>query len=156
DFPLFAPPKQPVSLRTYAAAIHTAGLIKDGGTVQLGIGAFSDALTHALLLRHRNNDVFRELAAMLGAGRLHPGLPLETAPFVKGLYGATDLFVEGYLFLYRAGILKRRAFEDAEMQGRANAGELTPEDYAKGALLHAGFFFGAQSFYDALNGLPEA
>jgi acyl-CoA hydrolase len=156
EFPLFAPPKQPVSLRTYAAAIHTAGLIKDGGTVQLGIGAFSDALTHALLLRQTKNKVFRDLAAALGAGRLHPGLPLETAPFVKGLYGATELFVEGYLYLYRAGVLKRRAFEDAKTQARADAGELRPEDYAKGALLHAAFFFGAQSFYDALNSLDEA
>jgi acyl-CoA hydrolase len=156
EFPLFAPPKQPVSLRTYAAAIHTAGLIKDGGTVQLGIGAFSDALTHALLLRQSKNGVFRELAAALGAGRLHPGLPLETAPFVKGLYGATELFVEGYLHLYRGGILKRRAFADAKAQARADAGELPPEDYAKGALLHAGFFFGPRSFYDALLGLSEA
>jgi acyl-CoA hydrolase len=156
DFPLFAPPKQPVSLRTYAAAIHTAGLIKDGGTVQLGIGAFSDALTHALLLRQTKNEVFRELTALLGAGRLHSALPLETAPFVKGLYGATELFVEGYLFLYRAGILKRRVFDDAQMQARADAGELPPEDYTKGALLHAGFFFGAQSFYDALNALDDA
>jgi acyl-CoA hydrolase len=156
EFPLFAPPRQPVSPRTYAAAIHTAGLIKDGGTVQLGIGAFSDALTHALILRQAKNDVFRELAAALGAGRLHRGLPLETAPFVSGLYGATELFVEGYLYLYRAGVLKRRAFEDAKTQARADAGQLPPDDYAKGALLHAGFFFGSQSFYDALHGLSDA
>ncbi len=156
EFPLFAPPKEAVSLQDYAAAIHTAALIKDGGTIQLGIGAFSDALTHALILRQTRNEKFRELAEALGAGRLHPRLPAETAPFEKGLYGATELFVEGYLELHRAGILKRRAFGDIETQRRADAGELSPEEYAEGALLHAGFLFGCNRFYERLRHLsPE-
>ncbi len=153
EFPLFAPPKTPVSFSDYAAAIHTAGLVKDGGTIQLGIGAFSDALTQALLIRQQQNSRFEELARALGAGRLHPRLPLETAPFAKGLYGATELLVDGYIALYRAGILKRRVFDDVEIQRRADAGQLSPEDYSKGALVHAGFFFGSNGFYEALRGL---
>ncbi len=156
EFPLFAPPKEPVALADYAAAIHAAVLIKDGGTIQLGIGAFSDALTHALILRQKRNAEFRALAAALGVGRLTPRLLPEVAPFEKGLYGATELFVDGYLALYQAGILKRRAFDDEDMQRRADAGLLPPEEYAKGALLHAGFFFGSNSFYEALRNLtPE-
>ena len=156
EFPLFAPPKEAVSLQDYAAAIHTAALVKDGGTIQLGIGAFSDALTHALILRQTRNEKFCQLTEALGAGRLHPRLPAETAPFEKGLYGATELFVEGYLELHRAGILKRRAFDDIETQRRADAGELSPEDYAKGALIHAGFLFGCNRFYERLRHLsPE-
>lgn len=127
EFPLFAPPKEAVSLQDYAAAIHTAALVKDGGTIQLGIGAFSDALTHALILRQARNEMFRKLAYALGAGRLIKGLPIETAPFEKGLYGATELFVEGYLDLYRAGVLKRRVFDDIETQRRADSGELSPD-----------------------------
>jgi acyl-CoA hydrolase len=153
NFPLFAPPKEPVALTDYAAALHVAALIKDGGTIQLGIGAFSDALTHALILRHTQNNRFGDMVAALGAGPLHPKLPVETERFAKGLYGATELLVEGYLALYRAGVLKRRAFDDVETQGKADAGLLSPEEYAKGALVHAGFFFGAKSFYDALNHL---
>ena len=156
EFPLFAPPKEAVSLEDYAAAIHTAALVKDGGAIQLGIGAFSDALTHALVLRQIRNETFRQLTETLGAGRLHPRLPAETAPFKKGLYGATELFVEGYLELHRYGILKRRAFDDIETQRRADAGELSPEDYAQGALLHAGFLFGCARFYERLRHLsPE-
>ncbi len=154
EFPPFAPPKEAVSLQDYAAAIHTAALVKDGGAIQLGIGAFSDALTHALLLRQTRNETFRQLSRALGSGRLHPRLPVETAPFEKGLYGATELFVEGYLHLYRCGVLKRRAFADLETQRRADAGELSPEDYAEGALVHAGFLVGSSRFYEALRQLP--
>ncbi len=155
EFPLFAPPKEAVSLQDYAAAIHTAALIKDGGTIQLGIGAFSDALTHALVLRQTRNEKFRQLAEALGAGRLHPGLPAELAPFEKGLYGATELLVEGYLHLHRCGILKRRVFDDVETQRRADAGELSPEEYKRGALVHAGFLVGCNQFYEALRNLTE-
>ncbi|HZV21015.1 MAG TPA: acetyl-CoA hydrolase/transferase C-terminal domain-containing protein [Hyphomicrobiales bacterium] len=155
EFPLFAPPREPVALNNYAAALHIAATIKDGGTIQLGIGAFSDALTHALILRQARNDRFADMVLALGAGRLHPMLAVETKPFVRGVYGATELFAEGYLALYRAGILKRRAFEDVDTQTRADAGLLSPEEYAKGALIHAGFFFGAKSFYDALRLFTE-
>ena len=51
-YDLFAPPKEPVSLTDYAMALHAAALVKDGGTLQIGIGSFSDALAHALILRH--------------------------------------------------------------------------------------------------------
>ncbi len=145
EFPLFAPPKAPVALQDFASAIHAASLVKDGGTIQLGIGMFSDAVTHALLLRQQQNPIFARLAKALGCGRLHPRLPIETAPFEKGLYGATELFVDGYLALYRAGILKRRVFEDIDLQRRADAGELSAGEYEQGAIMHAGFFVGPNS-----------
>ncbi len=107
---LFSIPKQPVSLQEYAMALHAATLIKDGGTLQIGIGTFSDALTHALILRHRDNDTFRDMLDRLGGPR-HPDAELK--PFVQGLYGCTELVVDGYLALMRAGILKR-VVEDAQ------------------------------------------
>ncbi|MGZ5988777.1 MAG: acetyl-CoA hydrolase/transferase C-terminal domain-containing protein, partial [Rhizomicrobium sp.] len=51
DFPLFAPPKQPINLTEYAIGIHVARLIADGGTLQIGIGEEGDAAVHALILR---------------------------------------------------------------------------------------------------------
>src|SRR5262249_13570120 len=60
-YDLFAPPKEPVSLNDYAMALHAATLIRDGGTLQIGIGSFSDALAHALVLRHTRNAEFRAL-----------------------------------------------------------------------------------------------
>ena len=39
DFALFAPPREPVDLTEYAAGLHVARLIADGGTIQIGIGS---------------------------------------------------------------------------------------------------------------------
>lgn len=85
---LFSVPKQPVSLEEYAMALHAATLVKDGGTLQIGIGTFSDALTHALILRHHQNETFREMLARLGTP-LHP--QAELTQFKNGLYGCTEL-----------------------------------------------------------------
>ncbi len=133
-FELFAPPKEPVSLSDYAMALHAATLIKDGGTLQIGIGSFSDALAHALILRHTRNAEFRELIAKLGV-RAPDGD--GTAPFEHGLYGCSELLVDGFLALRRAGVLKRRV-----------------SNGVCDVLVHAGFFLGNRAFYDELKSLP--
>ena len=135
SYDLFAPPKEPVSLADYAMALHAATLIKDGGTLQLGIGSFSDALAHALILRHTRNAEFRELLARL-SGKPSPDAELE--PFGIGLYGCTEMLVDAFLALKRAGILKRR---------------VTDRD-GRGAVLHAGFFVGTEAFYRELREMP--
>ena len=134
DFPLFAPPREPVDLTEYAAGLHVARMIADGGTIQLGIGSLGDAVAQALVLRHRNNAAFREMGTRL-APFISLTEPLEDLPFEQGLYGASEMFVECFLDLYRAGILKREV---------------------EGALLHAAFFVGSKAFYKGLRDLPEA
>ena len=79
-YDLFAPPKEPVSLADYAMALHAATLIEDGGTLQLGIGSFADALAHALILRHTRNAEFRALLAKLGT---QPSPDADLAPFAR-------------------------------------------------------------------------
>ncbi|HWV41600.1 acetyl-CoA hydrolase/transferase C-terminal domain-containing protein, partial [Pseudorhodoplanes sp.] len=130
DFPLFAPPREPISLADYAAGLHAAALIPDGGTLQIGIGSLGDAVAQALILRHRHNDDFRALLSRLKAA---PEAATYTKPFTTGLYGCTEMFVEGLLDLYRAGVLKREI---------------------DGAVLHAGFFVGSRAFYRALREMP--
>ncbi len=136
-YDLFAPPKEPVSLADYAMALHAAALIEDGGTLQIGIGSFGDALAHALILRHRDNRAFRSLLDRLGTP-LPAGAQL--APFETGLYGCTEMLVDGFLALAEAGVLSRRV-EQAD--GRR-------------ALVHAGFFVGNQAFYRRLREMPAA
>jgi acyl-CoA hydrolase len=131
QYGLFSAPKEPVSLADFAMALHAACLIKDGGTLQIGIGSFADALTHALVLRHTNNAAFRSLLDNLGSP-LPEGA--ELGPFSVGLYGCTEMLVDGFLALKKAGILKRRI---ATADGKT-------------ALLHAGFFIGNQAFYRQL------
>ncbi len=130
---LFVVPKQPVSDADHAIGIHAASLVKDGGTIQIGIGALGDALTAALIMRHQAPDLFGRTLRELCGGAIPEGR--ETRPFDKGLYAASEMFVDGFMELYRAGILKRKA--------------------ADGALLHAGFFLGTEAFYRFLRDLPD-
>ncbi len=112
-----------------------ARTVADGGTLQLGIGSLGDAVAQALILRHRHNADFRALLARLDPGdRAPPGLR-EGAPFEIGVHGLSEMFVEGFLDLMRAGILEREV---------------------DGVLLEAAFFLGSRAFYRALREMPEA
>src|SRR5467141_4242513 len=68
DFPLFAPPSEPVSDTKYAIGLHAAGLVRDGGTLQIGIGQIGDALAQGLIVRHRNNAQFHGIMKRLAPG----------------------------------------------------------------------------------------
>jgi len=135
DFPLFAPPREPIDLAEYAAGLRVAGIVADGGTLQLGIGALGDAVAQALILRHKKNAGFRDLMRRLDAPVTAPPALIEEKPFEAGLFGASEMFVEGFLELFHAGILRREV---------------------EGSLLHAAFFVGSRAFYRALRELPEA
>jgi acyl-CoA hydrolase len=135
DFPLFAPPREPVDLAEYAAGLRVAGIVADGGTLQLGIGALGDAVAQSLILRHKMNAGFRDLMKRLDAGATAPPWMIEEKPFESGLFGASEMFVEGFLELFHAGILRREV---------------------EGALLHAAFFVGSRAFYRELREMPQA
>jgi acyl-CoA hydrolase len=135
DFPLFAPPREPVDLVEYAAGLRVAGIVADGGTLQLGIGALGDAVAQSLILRQHQNAAFRELLERLSFATTAPAAIIEEKPFEVGLYGASEMFVEAFLDLFHAGILRREV---------------------EGVLLHAAFFVGSRAFYRALRELPQA
>ena len=65
DFPLFAPPSEPITDTKYAIGLHAAGLVRDGGTLQIGIGQIGDALAQGLIVRHRDNAQFHEIMKRL-------------------------------------------------------------------------------------------
>jgi len=152
DQRLFPLPRPPISIQDYAVGFHAGQLIADGGTLQIGIGSLSDALVHSLVLRHRENDGYRNAAKALGRS-MPPGIGDE-APFDEGLYGASEMFMDGFMHLYTAGILKREVFEDITVMRRANAG-MSVDDAGSGAVMDGGFFLGSRPFYDFLNGLDE-
>jgi acyl-CoA hydrolase len=134
DFSLFAPPREPIELADYAAGLHAARTVEDGGTLQIGIGSLGDATAQALILRHRRNADFRKLLARMRADAAALSL-CHISPFERGLYGCTEMFVEGLLDLFKTGVLKREV---------------------NGALLHAAFFVGSRSFYKALREMPDS
>ena len=132
DFPLFGAPREPIDLAEYSAGINVARTIVVGGTLQLGIGSLGDAVTQALILRHRHNSDYRRAVA-----RLDPadGALRESGTFEIGLHGLSEMLVEGFLALRDAGILKREV---------------------DGTVLDAAFFVGSRDFYRALREMPPA
>src|SRR5712671_3815479 len=131
DFPLFAPPSEPISDTKYAIGLHAAGLVRDGGTLQIGIGQVGDALAQGLVVRHRDNAQYRSVM-----NRLAPHAePLETGPFKQGLYGVSEMLFEAFLGLIDAGILTRAV---------------------DGVILHGAFFLGPKSFYRTLREMTPA
>ena len=130
DFPLFAPPSEPVGDAKYAIGLHTATLIEDGGTLQIGIGQVGDALAQGLIVRDRDNADFRAVMSSLS-----PSEPARAlVPFKEGLNGLSEMFFEAFLGLIEAGIVRREV---------------------DGAWLHAAFFLGPKSFYRALRQMPQ-
>ncbi|ALN56308.1 4-hydroxybutyrate coenzyme A transferase [Lysobacter enzymogenes] len=63
---LFGLPRQPVSDADYAIGFHASTLVRDGGTLQIGIGTLADALCHALVLRHTDNAAYWRVLEALG------------------------------------------------------------------------------------------
>jgi hypothetical protein len=133
DFALFAPPREPIDLGDYAAGLHAASIVPDGGTLQVGIGSLGEAVAWALVLRHRNNNDFRQILSRLGYDPARD-VTVHAEPFDIGVYGCTEMFVEGMLDLYHAGVLKREV---------------------DGFVLHGGFFLGSRHFYRALREMPR-
>jgi len=125
DFPLFAPPNEPVSLAEQAIGLRVSSLFKDGGTLQIGIGSLGDAIGWATELRQTENDAYRELIDALDVIEQSGGLVEELGglgEFEEGLYGSTEMFVEAFLELYEAGVLSREVYDDPEIQRLDNDG----------------------------------
>jgi acyl-CoA hydrolase len=158
--PLFAVPRQPVSLAEFAIGLYASTLVKDGGTLQIGIGALADAVTHALVLRHTRNADYRRVIEALWPGAAASPLVRDTgglAPFERGLFGCSEMVMDGFRVLAEAGVLKRAVVPDAAAQARLDAGTATDADRAllesEGEILHGGFFLGSRALYRWLQGI---
>jgi acyl-CoA hydrolase len=125
DFLPFAPPNEPVSTVDAWIGLHASVLVRDGGSLQLGIGALGDAIAELLRERHLQNDRYRRLVERAGVADRYGGL-VEAwgglGPFDEGVYAPSEMLVPGFLHLYRAGILKRRVYPDVALQRTLDAG----------------------------------
>lgn len=150
---LFATPNMPVSTQDHLIGLHASTLVRDGGTLQIGIGAMGDALTAALLARQANNARWRACIDDLpGISTFRPLIEREGGldPFTTGLYGCSEMLVNGLLVLMDAGVIRRPVYGDLEQQRMADAGMQVEGD---GVLIHGGFFLGPASFYQRLREL---
>lgn len=144
---LFSTPNMPVGTQDHFIGLHASTLVRDGGTLQIGIGAMGDALTAALLARQADTEGYQ---ALLGDLDLSPWQGLieregGVLPFAEGLYGCSEMLVNGLLVLLEAGIIRRAV--------QVGGGEAGADD---GVLVHGGFFLGPQAFYQRLRELPLA
>ena len=134
---LFSTPNMPVGIQDHCIGLHASSLVRDGGTLQIGIGAMGDAVAAALLARQGDNAGYRAVLNALDIGSWQALIEREGGldTFAQGLYGCSEMFVNGLLVLAEAGLLRRPADE-------------------QGALLHGGFFLGPQAFYQRLRDMP--
>jgi acyl-CoA hydrolase len=129
--PLFSLPQRPVSLADQAVGLHVSRLVRDGGTLQIGIGSIGDGVSQALLLRHGQNDSYRRLIETCPFGQ---DAFAETAPFHEGLHGSSEMLVFGMLPLLENGVIAREA---------------------EGALIRAAFFIGSRDMRARLRDMTQ-
>ena len=155
---LFSTPNMPVSLQDHFIGLHASTLVRDGGTLQIGIGAMGDALVAALMARQADNADYRALLDDLDISPWHPLIEAEggIVPFAQGLYGCSEMFVHGLMVLVDAGIVRRKVYPDAERQALANAGMLDESLHTDGVCVHGGFILGPASFYQRLREVPHS
>jgi acyl-CoA hydrolase len=140
----------------HAIGLNAATLIRDGGTLQLGIGELGEAIVYALQLRQQRNDVFRHVLDLTGVSSRF-GDSIEAigglGALDRGLYANTEMFVDGFLELFRSGILSRRVYPHAALQRLLDDGVITetPSSETLVALARAGVPFIDATHYAGLN-----
>lgn len=138
---LFALPRGSVDAVDHMVGFHASRLVKDDGTLQIGIGSLSDALVHSMRLRHSENASYLKHANQVDAALAKPTrASLHDSSFEAGLYGTSEMVMDGFMHLRRSGILKRRIFDQDEKKMR---------------YLHGAFFLGSKDFYAWLRDLKD-
>ncbi len=122
-FSLFGAPRESVNITDHVIGLHASTLIKDGGTLQIGIGSLGDAIAYGLKMRHTQNDLYNQALVAFEIQDNFGDIVSRvggTTPFDKGLYGCTEMLVDGFLHLYNAGIMKRRVYDNVALQSLVN------------------------------------
>jgi acyl-CoA hydrolase len=140
---LYSMPNMPVNMAEHFIGLNASALVKDNGTIQIGIGALGDALTYSLLLREKNNKVYQEALMNIGSSHLFAREINEMggiSSFNKGLYACSEMFTYGILRLIEEGVI-RKTVKDKD---------------GKDILLHGGFFLGPKDMYKRLREMPKS
>ncbi len=130
NYPLFGPPKDSVSLRDHAIGLHVSTLVKDGGTLQVGIGALGDAIAAGLNMRQNENEEYNRVLKATGIADKYSGLIEKiggTGKFEEGLYGSSEMFVDAFYQLYKSGVLKRKVYDSIPIMKLINSGKLATD-----------------------------
>jgi acyl-CoA hydrolase len=131
NYELFAPPKDPVAIPDHFIGINVSTLVRDGGTIQVGIGALGDAIVAGLIMRNEHNEVYKEFIDKAGITKRYKTLIErwgDTGVFEKGLYGSSEMFVDAFMQMYKSKILKRQVFDSIPLMKLINTEKLDPHN----------------------------
>lgn len=127
DYTLFGAPKDAVALSDHMIGINVSTLVRDGGTIQVGIGALGDAIVAGLIMRNEHNDIFQEIIQKANILKRY-AKEIEkwggTETFEQGLYGSSEMFIDAFMQMYKSHILKRRVYESVPLMKLINSGAL--------------------------------
>ncbi|MCH8497136.1 MAG: acetyl-CoA hydrolase [Marinobacter sp.] len=126
-YPLFPVPQMAISPADHMIGFYASTLLKDNGTLQVGIGSLGAGLIYSALLRHENNGAWQSVYRHLDVARRFPLATRigGTGRFEQGLYGCSEMMVDGFMHLIKAGVLTRQVVGNTELQALLNEGLLT-------------------------------
>ncbi|GAA3976173.1 acetyl-CoA hydrolase/transferase C-terminal domain-containing protein [Allohahella marinimesophila] len=115
---LFAAPSMAVSPAEHMIGFYASSLLRDAGTLQIGIGSLGTALVHSTILRQHQNERYAQFADLI---KLHERFPSAASvgglePFSTGLYGSSEMLTDGFIQLMQTDILKRPVYLDLHLQ----------------------------------------
>lgn len=125
DFKIFGPPKMSVSEVDYMIGLLGSTLVKDDGELQVGIGSLGDALVYTLKMRHEGNHLYHGILKDLKINEKFESIidrVGNTGVFEVGLFGATEMLVDSFMFLVDSGIMKRKVYDHVILQRLINEG----------------------------------
>src|SRR3546814_2760133 len=91
----------------------------------------SDALFHALALRHVDNASYRRVLVALDPDLEHHPAVIASGglgPFEKGLYGCSEMINEGFKLLVYRGVMRRRVVDKLPLMQRIDDGTASERD----------------------------
>lgn len=139
---LFSTPNMPVNMAEHFVGLHASALVKDNGTLQIGIGALGDAVAYSLLVRDQHNAMYQNMLMAVGASHLFAreiNAEGGMSTFTHGLYACTEMFTYGLFRLMEENIIRKTV---KDQQG-------------KEIFIHAGFFLGPVAMYEGLRKLDK-
>lgn len=129
DCKLFGAPNMAITPADHFIGFNASTLLKDGGTLQVGIGSLGSALVNSAIMRHQHNAEYGQLMDEM---KLQEKFPIIDEiggrnRFDEGLYGCSEMMVDGFIYLFKAGILKRQVFHDVVIQNLLNEKKISTE-----------------------------
>lgn len=116
---LLGSPSLPPGDAEYALGLRASSLIRDGGTIQVGIGSVGEAVCFGACLRDQDAPLYNKILEALGRSPYEKEVIDRigsTDTFETGLYSSTELLSDGILALYKRGLLRRVVFEDVMLE----------------------------------------